>query len=40
MERYKPLAAEFRPQEKLWGINNSSEAAIGGGALGMAMRSK
>ncbi len=44
MERYTPLAAKFGPEGKLWGINKSSEAAIGGGArrdpLGMAMRSK
>jgi len=31
MERYTPLAAEFGPEGKLWGINKSSEAAIGGG---------
>jgi len=44
MERYTPLAAEFGPEGKLWGINKSSEAAIGGGArsapLGVTMRSK
>jgi hypothetical protein len=30
MERYTPLAAEFGPEAKLWGINKSREAAIGG----------
>jgi hypothetical protein len=44
MERYTPLAAEFGPEGKLWGINKCSEAAIGGGErsapLGSAMRSK
>jgi hypothetical protein len=29
MERYTPLAAEFGPEGKLWGINKSSVAAIG-----------
>jgi hypothetical protein len=32
IERYTPLVAEFGPEGKLWGINKSSEAAIGGGA--------
>ncbi len=41
MERYTPLASEFGPEGKLWGINKSSEAAIGRGApLGVAMRLK
>jgi hypothetical protein len=31
MERYSPLATEFGPEGKLWGINKSSEATIGGG---------
>jgi hypothetical protein len=32
MEKYTPLVAEFGPEGRLWGINKSSEAAIGVGA--------